>query len=424
MRFVVRPMIKTEYTTLFQESALIQNRDTVMASGLATSMPSGETQPWRHGWLYDAGSDQAPVTPESSNRSPWSTSPMPDVPCAKIFFGAAVAVGKPNDILIAPNCRSKGGSLEYGKLMSLTVKDDLNVHYAEGVRRGWRNCHEVVHACCSKALTLPGRPRRTYTMSTTQSNCLVQVDDEAEHKPEWMVTREQKLAILGPDSLTATQKNVEMGDQVVLFHWEKPVKLWEEIFHHYGLTSMVVASVGRLPLLQAAVNLGIRTLALCRNTDHMQVAKESMINWMVIESSINQEAPYFVSRAMLIDQYGLEPDKPPPEPSGSQPAAENPSAGDDEGKEDGEEEDGEEEDVEGRAQSSRKRRRVEGDVDDGNGEEEDEVEEDDAEESDSEELEDATTPKTKAKRAGKAKAKSKSKAKAKAKHKSKATAED
>ena len=257
-------------------------------------------------------------------------------------------------------------------------------------------------------------------MSTTQSNCLVQVDDEAEHKPEWMVTREQKLAILGPDSLTATQKNVEMGDQVVLFHWEKPVKLWEEIFHHYGLTSMVVASVGRLPLLQAAVNLGIRTLALCRNTDHMKVAKESMINWMVIESSINQEAPYFVSRAMLIDQYGLEPDM----PSGSQPAAEIPSAGDDEGKEDGEEEDGEEEDGEGRAQSSRKRRREEGDVDDGNGEEEDEVEEDDAEESDSEELEDATTPKTKAKRAGKAKAKSKSKAKAKAKHKSKAKAED
>ena len=69
-------------------------------------------------------------------------------------------------------------------------------------------------------------------MSTPQGNCLVQVDDEAEHKPEWMVTREQKLAILGPDSLTATQKNVEMGDQVVLFHWEKPVKLWEEIFHH------------------------------------------------------------------------------------------------------------------------------------------------------------------------------------------------
>ena len=137
MRFVVRPMIKTEYTSLFQESALIQNRDTVMASGLATSMPSGETQPWRHGWLYDAGSDQAPVTSESSNRSPWSTSPMPDVPCAKIFFGAAVAVGKPNDILIAPNCRSKGGSLEYAKLLNLTVKDDLNVHYAEGVRRGF-----------------------------------------------------------------------------------------------------------------------------------------------------------------------------------------------------------------------------------------------------------------------------------------------
>ena len=239
-----------------------------------------------------------------------------------------------------------------------------------------------------------------------------------------MVTREQKLAILGPDSLTATQKNVEMGDQVVLFHWEKPVKLWDEIFHHYGLTSIVVASVGRLPLLQAAVNLGIRTLALCRNEDLMKVAKESMINWMVIESSINQEAPYFVSRAMLIDQYGLEPDEPPPMPSGLQPAAENPSAGDDEGKEDGEEMDVEEEDGEGRAQSSRKRRREEGDVDDGNGEEEDEVEEDDAEESEAEELEDATTPKTKAKRAGKAKAKSKSKAKAQAKRKSKAKAED
>ena len=125
-------MIKTEYTSLFQESALIQNRDTVMAS--ATSMPSCEPRPWRHGWLYDAGCDQAPVISGNSNRSPWSTSPMPDVPCAKIFFGAAVAVGKPNDILIAPNCRSKGGSLEYAKLLNLTVNDDLNAHYVEGVR--------------------------------------------------------------------------------------------------------------------------------------------------------------------------------------------------------------------------------------------------------------------------------------------------
>ena len=104
-----------------------------------------------------------------------------------------------------------------------------------------------------------------------------------------------------------------------------------------------------------------------------------MLNWMVIERSISQKTPYFVSRVVITGYYGQDTDGPeaPPWPSGSQPAAKDPPACDDtEAKVGSVEEEREQEDEhEGGAQSSRKRRRKEGDVDDGDGEEE--VEEDD-----------------------------------------------
>ena len=138
---------------------------------------------------------------------------------------------------------------------------------------------------------------------------------------------------------------------------------------------MVAASAGRLP-----PSGGEREHPERRNPDRMTVVKESMLNWMVIERSISQETPYFVSRAVIIDHYGRtltglkrrhgRPDRNqqrrtvrPATTRRRRRAAWRMSAS-------------RRTSMRGGAQSSRKRRRKEGDVDDGDGEEE--VEEDDA----------------------------------------------
>ena len=52
--------------------------------------------------LSGVGSDEAPVASELCSRGPWSTFPMPDV------CGAAIGVGRPNDILIGVGRSSTG----------------------------------------------------------------------------------------------------------------------------------------------------------------------------------------------------------------------------------------------------------------------------------------------------------------------------
>ena len=86
------------------------------------------------------------------------------------------------------------------------------------------------------------------------------------------------------------------------FHWEKSKEVWEDIFHRSGLTSLVVASAGWLPLLQASIQLNIKTMALFRNQDHLETMQEAVRRGLYTESATNQEAPYNVSRAAMIEQ--------------------------------------------------------------------------------------------------------------------------
>lgn len=266
-----------------------------------------------------------PAVGDESKRSAWSRCPQPDLPVAKMFFSSAENVADTSDVILAPNSRSRKASVEFQKLCPvMSVRDDLNIHYVENPRRGPRNSHETIHAMQRKSRALPHRPRKHALLTTTASNCMVQAVDCTEHPPEWLVAQQEKTAVLGESSV---DESAAPTDKQVCFHWEKPVEVWEDIFHHYALTSLVVASVGRLPILQAAVRLGLKTTALCRNEVHMELVRNSMVEWLMKDSETNEEAPYFVSRAGLIEQYGLPEDMPGEHPafnvdeaSGAQPA--------------------------------------------------------------------------------------------------------
>ena len=59
-RLVIRPSTKDGYADLFRESALIENRSSLS--------PAHSQDLWRHGWIYDSGSDNEPGVSASSRK--------------------------------------------------------------------------------------------------------------------------------------------------------------------------------------------------------------------------------------------------------------------------------------------------------------------------------------------------------------------
>ena len=48
---------------------------------------------------------------------------------------------------------------------------------------------------------------------------------------------------------------------------------------------------------------------MCRNEAHKVLLEQGLYDWMFQMSSTDEEATFFISRAQLIKQYGLEPDE-------------------------------------------------------------------------------------------------------------------
>ena len=319
LRLVVRPTTKNGYETLLKESALIQNRSS-LASALGGNV-------WRHGWIYDAGSDKEPQLSESSNRSIWSWPPQPDVPVMTQFFQAALGeLDEVHDIFLTPSSRSQSAHQEFKKVVvRCPMRDDLHINYKECPKRGPRNSMEIVYAAHSKRH--PGQrdgPRKVFTATTLASNCMVQVDDfsatsGSQPAAALTVTRECKENILGPNQLTTREKGLAPTGTVFLFHWEKTTATWMEIFHHYGLTSIATCTAGRFPLLIAAVVMNVRALIMCKNEEHRQLLDGDVFAWMLRQSETDEEASFFVSRGQLIEQYGLEADEAPAPPASAAP---------------------------------------------------------------------------------------------------------
>ena len=295
VRLVERPLIKSDYIKLFNESLLIQSRSSFQAL-------DSDCQ-WRHGWLYDSCADQEPQVTEK--KSVMTTSPQPDGPVAKMFYEAALTLATENDVLIGPNARSAGASklLAQG-VAKAAVHEVVNIIYKEYPLKGKQKLHEVVHVAMTKTSGYqPVRPRLYYQLTTTASDVIIQAEDM--DCPQFL-EQQEKMGILG--HLQPSEKMLKPTDKVMLYHWEKHEKLYEELLHHFQLSSLTTASCGRLPLLKACVRRGVRCLALYRNKAHGDVLRRDMIAWMYEESLTNPDSGYYLKRQDLIEQLGLDPD--------------------------------------------------------------------------------------------------------------------
>ena len=302
IRFVERPSMKAGYISLFNESLVIQQR-------ASFRRPKYEHQAWRHGWMYDGCADQEPKIGDQCKKNVNNVPPQPDQPVAKMFFEASMAVAKDGDLLLAPNARSAGASkilLKYFEKASHT--ESLSLVYKEYPGRGKQKLTEVVHAASMKPYGFqPAEARLYYQLTTTTTDAIVQVRDVEEPAK---VHLQDKVAILGQDQLMAHEKMLKPTDQTVLLHWEKRQDVYEEIFHHFHLSSITTASCGRIQLIKACLKMGIRCLALYRNAAHLKVLKQDVLSFMYTESETNPECYYYLKRDDLIEQLGLEPDRP------------------------------------------------------------------------------------------------------------------
>ena len=127
---------------------------------------------------------------------------------------------------------------------------------------------EVVHAALSKPWPGGARTgaRKIHTATSLASNCLAGVIDysslaesDADARVggqvgQFPIDREAKEAILGLESLSEREKAVPPTGRVVLFHWEKTVHTWMDIFDHFGLTSLATCTVGRCQMESSASN--------------------------------------------------------------------------------------------------------------------------------------------------------------------------
>ena len=300
VRFVQRPALKSDFVTLFSESLLVQNRTAFRQDDETASS-------WRHGWLYECCADQEPKIADKSKNHIRAVSPQPDAPMAKMFFEAVLSIATENDILLAPNGRSAGASRTLLGLLSKPGSSDaLNITYKEHASKGRSRLHEVVHIATTKPCGLqPARARLYYQLTTTASDSIIQAADmEATDKVE----QQEKLAIMGEDNLLPTEKMLKPTEKVVLFHWEKPQEVYEEMLHHLRLTGLTTASCGRLQLLKACVNRQVKCLALYRNETHHHILQRDLFAWMLEESLTNPQTAYYLTRKDLIEQLGLTPD--------------------------------------------------------------------------------------------------------------------
>ena len=298
VQIVVRPAMKEGYEQLFRDHALLAQRSHYGLEGGT----------WRHGWVFDPSLDAEASTDQGSLRAHYF--PQADVPTMKIFLEAAQsAVALENDVFVGPGCKSTKNLAEFRKLCNKRkFVEDLNIVYTQAPgRRGKVKTLELVVCAQDSQPPTMYKPRLFYTLTTTATDTIVMADNiDLGLTPR--VAREQKEAILGPAGLSPKEANLNKSEMVHLFHGEKHEKVWREICHHLGLTSATVCTPGVGIILIAMLKSGMKVLALAKNQEHVNVLKKTVADFLRDESEHCEESAFFLSRATIIEQLGLEPD--------------------------------------------------------------------------------------------------------------------
>ena len=300
--FVTRGRDRPKMEELLSSHIFIKHRSMIRKNGVA-----------RHGWFYDIGADQEPKA--SANHSPWSSPPLPDVAVCRMFFETAVSHATPEDIFFFTDGKSAQARAQLGKLFgAMKRSEEVKIIYKERPENRTTKARlcEGVHAFSAVSQVAVSRaPRLHYTLTTTASDCILMADEATEDTAH-RILRSEKQDIWALDSLPPEEEGSPQS--IIGFHFEKPILLYEELFHHFGLSTLVLLSGGTGNPQIAALRLGIKSITLARNQAHIDLLKSRLLEYLVQLSEKqtledlpgHPPNPFYVSRASLIEDLGLE----------------------------------------------------------------------------------------------------------------------
>jgi hypothetical protein len=90
----------------------------------------------------------------------------------------------------------------------------------------------------------------------------------------------------------------------ILFHQEKPKSLWSEILHHYHVSTLCTATPGCGDLLLAAFDLGVPSVALCKNDAHMLFLQKRLAKH-ILKSTMDEASTHYQSDYALAKRCEL-----------------------------------------------------------------------------------------------------------------------
>ena len=374
-----------------------------------------------HAWIMDPAADSEPAL--QAGEGVWAKNPPVNKPLSDAFFRAAGRLSVSPQLrdtsfvtmsfapLLAEHMTTSITKTLGGEFFDSMQADHLVIVYKEPKKgRGQRRCRShLVDRCLAyvsktasaaiEEANSKGRTRLALTSTSTMSDAILNAARRGD-TPDIdgsAVSLRMKRDILSENGmLKLEQQEVESSPEsmAILFHQEKPQSLWREILHHYHVSTLCTATPGCGDLLLAAFDLGVPSVALCKNEAHVSFLQTRLAKH-ISTSTMNEASTHYQSDFALAKSCELSERVLASTTKTSKEEAEPADEGT-EG-EDGEEEEEGEEDEEG--------------------EEEEEAEEEDAEE----EVEIKKAPARKTKKEVEAKA-SKAKSKAKAKNEPKAKA--
>jgi len=106
-----------------------------------------------------------------------------------------------------------------------------------------------------------------------------------------------------------TLRDLTLGsdDLTVLYPREKEAILVEDIGHHYALTTAAVVSSGRGEAVVGMHKLGAKVIAFHTGEVHKRIITDYFKQYMM-KASQEEDCPYYLSRASIIELLGLDPD--------------------------------------------------------------------------------------------------------------------
>ena len=254
-----------------------------------------------HAWVLDAASDAEPTLQDGE--SVFARAPVVSKVLAERFFKAAGRnTGAERHFTLLAPARGEGASGVLNKIMTEApfeeaVADHLNILYKEiskgrGQRKSRTKLLERVFGFVSKAAAaaaanapLKRCNRLHFTATSTMSDSVLNAPMPAEEHHQPRLTLERKVHILSPGGLLRGEDPEKSpSDECVLLHHEKAPELWEEVFHHYRVSTIATATPGSGTMLKAAIRMQIRAAALCKNEEHKAFLLEQLLEWAIGES--------------------------------------------------------------------------------------------------------------------------------------------